>query len=137
MHKALYGNKTTTHAMGDSTERNSTAVQAAVIAESDQALRLFKQYQVSVIIASHEHVYAFLNPLNTGWDIPGYITGGMGAPLKYPAPTNTIAKHYILQLDTTSGGVTVTPILFEGKQTMSSPEDEDDEAAKPPISGHR
>jgi hypothetical protein len=133
MHKALYNNGTTTHAMGDPTEGNSDSVRAVVIAESEWALQLFQQYNVSVIIASHEHLYAYLDPAKTTWRIPAYITGGMGAPLKKPALPNTRIQHHILQLDTTSDGVTVTPIWFEGTPSMSSGEDEDDKAPKPPA----
>jgi hypothetical protein len=120
MHKALYGNGTTTHAMGDPLEKNSASVEATVIAESNKALALFQQYGVKLVIASHEHLYAKLDSSKMG-GIESYITGGMGAPLKNPALPNTTAKHHILQLDSTSAGITVTVLWFDGTQTLAAP----------------
>jgi Calcineurin-like phosphoesterase len=84
MHKALV-NPCTTHSMH---EDGSDAV-----ADSDHALRLFHEYGVKLIVASHEHGYAqFLQ--DDG--IPTYITGGLGAPTEHHGD---VFFPHILQVD--------------------------------------
>ncbi len=129
MHNALYDNGITSHAMGDPKEHNAPSEQAAAIRDSKRALDLFKKYRVALIVASHEHLYAKLDPLKSA-GIPSYITGGMGAPLKSPELPNTKAQHHILQLDVTSAGLTVTPIWFDAPQSVSTGDDDDDKVLR-------
>lgn len=90
---------------------------ARAMADSDAALALMKESQVSLILMSHLHVYAEY----AQGGIPAYITGGLGAPLvrAYPGA----AFHHFLQLDVEPDKLRVSVVRFPGESAYGDDDD--------------
>jgi 3',5'-cyclic AMP phosphodiesterase CpdA len=110
MHKPLARNGVTRHSMDDDGAR--------AIADSDAALALFQRYQVSLVVASHDHRYASF----TQGKIRSYITGGLGAPLDRSQPDG--AFHHFLQVDVGSE-LHVEVVRFTGAPSVGGEIDDD------------
>jgi hypothetical protein len=111
MHEPLAHNGVTTHGMDGDGEQ--------AIADSEAALDLFVKAKVSLLLASHAHQFATF----TQGGIPGYITGGLGAPLDHVGPEH--AFHHFLQLDVSDAQSQVTVVRFEGQPVFSNSEESD------------
>jgi hypothetical protein len=95
MHKPLARNPCTTHSMDEDGQ--------LAIDDSDRALRLFKWYNVTLIVASHEHGYAEFRQDG----IQTYITGGLGAPTEHHGD---VFFPHILQVDVDASKVSVAVV---------------------------
>jgi hypothetical protein len=111
MHEPLAHNGVTTHGMDADGDH--------AIADSDAALALFVKAKVEMILASHSHQYATF----TMEGIPGYITGGLGAPLERVSADH--AFHHFLQLDVSDAKIQVTVVPFQGAPTFENGEESD------------
>jgi 3',5'-cyclic AMP phosphodiesterase CpdA len=109
MHKPLAHNGIATHGMDSDGAR--------AVAESDAALALMVKNHVDLIVASHVHEFAKFEQAG----IPGYITGGLGAPLVAAGAEH--AFHHFLQLDVTDSGIAVTVVRFEGTPAITQEEE--------------
>jgi hypothetical protein len=112
MHKPLARNGVSTHSMEHDGARG--------VADSDAALALMVQNRVSLIVASHMHEYAKIDEKRWG-GIPGYITGGLGAPLS--AASADHAFHHFLQVEVGDDGLHVTVVRFDGKPSIAVEEE--------------
>jgi 3',5'-cyclic AMP phosphodiesterase CpdA len=111
MHEALAHNGITGHGMDADGDQ--------AVADSEAALALFVKAKVDLIVASHAHQFATF----TIGGIPGYITGGLGAPLDKVGPEH--AFHHFLQLDVSETEIKVTVVRFEGAPLFSNGEEDD------------
>ena len=91
--------------------------------DSQQALGLFQQYGVSLILASHVHQFAQFQQ----GGIQTYITGGLGAHLRGCDCCDCQAFHHLLQLQVSESDIHVTVVRFPGSQVWSKTEGDDDE----------
>jgi hypothetical protein len=113
MHKAPAGNGVTGHSMDEDVVAEDPG---RVRRESDRALTLFADHGVELVLASHEHGYwelALRGPGPEARPIRGFITGGLGAPLKTCAGPDHAFFHLIL-LDVTGERIDVTPVRRAG-----------------------
>lgn len=111
MHKPLAKNGVSTHSM----EHDG----AHALADSDAALALMERYSVSLIVASHVHEFAKVDDKAWG-GIPGYITGGLGAPLSGGGPEH--AFHHFLEVDVADDGLHVSAVRFGGPPSVGEEE---------------
>jgi hypothetical protein len=97
MHKALADNHVTHHSMDED----------AAFADSQAALAAFEANGVALVLASHEHGYWELRQGSPGAPgLHGFITGGLGAPLKACAGPDHAFFHYLV-VDVVGGRVDV------------------------------
>jgi hypothetical protein len=113
MHKALAENEVTRHSMDEDG--------APAARESEEALRRFEESGVKLILASHEHGYWEIRqrsrgrfPPAAGAGIRGFITGGLGAPLRVCAGRAHAFFHYLV-VDVMGGEVDVHVVEVPGR----------------------
>lgn len=115
MHKPLANNPVTSHAMDEDGAR--------AVHESDRALKLCKQYGVSMVFVSHSHMYASYNQEG----VEMRLTGGLGAPLVKGLAEADGGLHHFLLLDVPpSDGKTplrVEVVKFPGTPTRDDKEE--------------
>ena len=112
MHKPLARSGVAAHGMESDGDE--------AILDSDAALALFVQANVSLILASHVHEYAQTN----AGGIPLYVSGGLGAPLVGSGGAEH-AFHHFLELDVSDEGVRVAVVRFDGKPSTTPDADRD------------
>jgi hypothetical protein len=114
MHKPLARDGVSTHGMEEDG--------AHAIADSDAALALMQQHHVSLIVASHVHEFSKV-PADHWGGIPGYITGGLGAPLTMAGADH--AFHHFLEVDVEDDGLRVSVVRFDGKPSIALEEEKE------------
>ena len=112
MHKPLANNGVTTHSMEEDGP--------SAVADSDEALDLFRRARVELILASHVHEFARF--YQDG--IRCYVTGGLGAPLVRSAGPR--AFHHFLVIDVSGDAVSVDVVRFDGKPSVARDDVADD-----------
>jgi len=116
MHKGLADNPVTTHAM---TEDGDSA-----IADSREALKLFKQFNVAMVFVSHSHMFAAYDQDG----IPIRLTGGLGAPLVKGLGNNDGGFHHVLLVDVAKpGGNPLVQVQVEVVKFGTAVHDDKDE----------
>ena len=106
MHKALADNGVTRHSMDEDG--------ALAARESEEALARFEEAGVKLILASHEHGYWEIRQRARGPGIHGFITGGLGAPLRVCAGRTHAFFHYLV-LDVVGGELAVHVVEVPGR----------------------
>jgi len=106
MHKALAENGVTRHSMDED--------EAPAARESEEALARFEDSGVKLILASHEHGYWEIRQRSHGPGIRGFITGGLGAPLRVCAGREHAFFHYLV-VDVIGGEVDVHVVEVPGR----------------------
>jgi hypothetical protein len=108
MHKALAQNPVTHHSMAEDGAPGSRAWK-----ESAEALAIFEEQGVALVLASHEHGYWEIRQRGEGGAIRSFITGGLGAPLKSCAGPRHAFYHYLV-VDVAGGRADVTVVRLPG-----------------------
>ncbi len=106
MHKALAENGVTRHDMDEDG--------ASAVRESEEALGYFEESGVKLILASHEHGYWEVRQRVRGPGIRGFVTGGLGAPLRVCAGREHAFFHYLV-LDVVRGEIDVHVVEVPGR----------------------
>lgn len=106
MHKALAKNGVTRHDMDEDGD--------GAVRESEEALAYFEESGVKLILASHEHGYWEVRQRIRGAGIRGFVTGGLGAPLRVCAGREHAFFHYLV-LDVVRGDIDVHVVEVPGR----------------------
>ncbi len=109
MHKALADNHVTHHSMDEDG--------APAERDSQEALARFEEHGVALLLASHEHGFWEIRQRSPGTGASagtrGFITGGLGAPLKVCAGPEHAFFHFLV-LDVVGKRVDVTVVRVPG-----------------------